>query len=57
MSVYLASSGFATYGEHVLDTFYVIDTCGLKFHRPSQQRALEDKLRSAIDLGVKRAEL
>ena len=57
MNVYIASAVIATYGEQVVDTFYVKDTFGLKFHRPSKQRALEDKLRLAIELGVKRAEL
>ena len=57
MNVYIASAVIATYGEQVVDTFYVKDTFGLKFHSPSKQRALEDKLRVAIELGVKRAEL
>ena len=57
MNVYIASAVIATYGEQVVDTFYVKDTFGLKFHSPSKQRALEDKLRLAIELGVKRAEL
>ena len=57
MNVYIASAVIATYGEQVVDTFYVKDTFGLKFHSPSKQRALEDKLRFAIELGFKRAEL
>ena len=57
MNVYIASAVIATYGEQVVDTFYVKDTFGLKFHSHSKQRALEDKLRAAIELGVKRAEL
>jgi [protein-PII] uridylyltransferase len=57
MNVYIASAVIATYGEQVVDTFYVKDTFGLKFHNHSKQRALEDKLRAAIELGVKRAEL
>ena len=57
MNVYIASAVIATYGEQVVDTFYVKDTFGLKFHSPPKQRALEEKLRLAIELGVKRAEL
>jgi len=57
MNVYIASAVIATYGEQVVDTFYVKDTFGLKFHNHSKQRALEDKLRAATELGVKRAEL
>ena len=57
MNVYIASAVIATYGEQVVDTFYVKDTFGLKFHSESKQRALEAKLRVAIELGVKRAEL
>ena len=57
MNVYIASAVIATYGEQVVDTFYVKDAFGLKFHSLSKQRALEDKLRVAIELGVKRAEM
>ena len=57
LNVYIASAVIATYGEQVVDTFYVKDAFGLKFHSLSKQRALEDKLRVAIELGVKRAEM
>jgi [protein-PII] uridylyltransferase len=54
-NVYIASAVIATYGEQVVDTFYVKDMFGLKFHSQSKQRALETKLRSAISAGTARA--
>ena len=54
-SVYIASAVIATYGEQVVDTFYVKDMFGLKFHAENKQEALERKLREAIAQGVERA--
>mgnify|MGYP003110642307 CR=1 FL=1 len=54
-NVYIASAVIATYGEQVVDTFYVKDMFGLKFHTESKRVALEKKLRTAIDEGVERA--
>ena len=54
-NVYIASAVIATYGEQVVDTFYVKDMFGLKFHAKSKQDALEKKLRDAIEQGAKRA--
>ncbi len=54
-NVYIASAVIATYGEQVVDTFYVKDMFGLKFYSSSKQKALERKLRDAIDAGVERA--
>jgi len=54
-NVYINSAVIATYGEQVVDTFYVKDMFGLKFHSGSKQNALEKKLRSAISKGVERA--
>ncbi|MCK0149996.1 [protein-PII] uridylyltransferase [Marivita sp. S6314] len=54
-NVYIASAVIATYGEQVVDTFYVKDMFGLKFHAESKQRSLEAKLRSAISEGAARA--
>lgn len=54
-NVYISSAVIATYGEQVVDTFYVKDMFGLKFHSGSRQRALERKLREAIESGAKRA--
>jgi len=54
-NVYIASAVIATYGAQVVDTFYVKDMFGLKFHSQARQRALEKKLREAIETGAKRA--
>ncbi|MFD1344693.1 [protein-PII] uridylyltransferase [Litorisediminicola beolgyonensis] len=54
-NVYIASAVIATYGEQVVDSFYVKDMFGLKFYTPSKQRFLERVLREAIDIGVERA--
>ena len=56
MNVYIASAVIATYGEQVVDSFYVKDMFGLKFHSESKQKKLEQNLRQAITLGVERAE-
>ncbi|WP_300036929.1 [protein-PII] uridylyltransferase [uncultured Roseobacter sp.] len=54
-NVYIANAVIATYGEQVVDTFYVKDMFGLKYHSESKQRTLEKRLRAAIDEGVERA--
>ena len=54
-NVYIANAVIATYGEQVVDTFYVKDMFGLKYYSESKQRNLERKLRTAIDEGVERA--
>ncbi|MEQ9041432.1 MAG: [protein-PII] uridylyltransferase [Silicimonas sp.] len=54
-NVYIASAVIATYGEQVVDTFYVKDMFGLKFYSPSKQRTLEKRLRDAIVAGAERA--
>ncbi len=54
-NVYIASAMIATYGEQVVDTFYVKDMFGLKFHAEGRRSALEKKLREAIELGAERA--
>jgi len=54
-NVYIASAVIATYGEKVVDTFYVKDMFGLKFHTESKRTALERKLRAAIAAGAERA--
>ena len=55
-NVYIANAVIATYGEQVVDTFYVKDMFGLKYYSESKQRMLERRLRAAIDRGVERAE-
>ncbi len=54
-NVYIASAVIATFGAQVVDTFYVKDMFGLKFHSESRRRALEKKLREAISQGAERA--
>nr|WP_234984167.1 [protein-PII] uridylyltransferase [Roseivivax jejudonensis] len=54
-NIYIASAVIATYGEQVVDSFYVKDMFGLKLHARSKQKALERKLRDAIAAGVERA--
>ena len=54
-NVYIASAVIATYGEQVVDTFYVKDMFGLKFYAPSKQKSLEAKLKDAIAAGAQRA--
>ena len=55
LNVYIASAVIATYGEQVVDTFYVKDLFGLKYHDKSKQAALEKHMRDAIEAGSKRA--
>ena len=54
-NVYIANAVIATYGEQVVDTFYVKDMFGLKYHSESKQRTLEKRLRAAIAEGAERA--
>ena len=54
-SVYIASAVIATYGEQVVDTFYVKDMFGLKFHSEAKRKTLEKKLSEAILRGAERA--
>ena len=54
-NVYIASAVIATYGEQVVDTFYVKDMFGLKFHSAAKQKTLEKRLRDAIKAGADRA--
>jgi [protein-PII] uridylyltransferase len=54
-NIYIASAVIATYGEQVVDTFYVKDMFGLKFHSESKQKTLEKRLRDAITKGSERA--
>ena len=54
-NVYIASAVIATYGEQAVDTFYVKDMFGLKFHSEAKQKRLEKRLREAIEQGAERA--
>ncbi len=55
-NVYIANAVIATYGEQVVDTFYVKDMFGLKYYTESKQKTLEKRLRAAIIDGVARAQ-
>ncbi len=55
-NVYIANAVIATFGEQVVDTFYVKDMFGLKYYSESKQRTLERRLRDAILEGVERAD-
>ena len=55
MNVYVATALIATYGEQVVDTFYVKDMFGLKYYAKSKQKMLEKRLRQAIAEGAERA--
>ncbi|WP_441351572.1 [protein-PII] uridylyltransferase [Sulfitobacter sp. KE42] len=55
-NVYIANAVIATYGEQVVDTFYVKDMFGLKYYTEGKQRTLEKRLRQAIAEGVERAD-
>ncbi len=54
-NVYIASAVIATYGEQVVDTFYVKDMFGLKYHEESRQDTLKKRLLESIEAGAKRA--
>jgi [protein-PII] uridylyltransferase len=54
-NVYIASAVIATYGEQVVDTFYVKDMFGLKFHSESKQKTLKKRLEESIIKGSERA--
>ncbi|MEC7669296.1 MAG: [protein-PII] uridylyltransferase, partial [Pseudomonadota bacterium] len=54
-NIYIASAVIATYGEQVVDSFYVKDMFGLKMYAEGKQRSLENKLREAIAAGSERA--
>lgn len=54
-NIYIASAVIATYGEQVVDTFYVKDMFGLKFRSDSKLRTIEKRLKDAIAKGYERA--
>ena len=50
------ASDLIQWKRQVVDTFYVKDMFGLKYHSLSKQKALEKKLRQAITDGTERAD-
>jgi [protein-PII] uridylyltransferase len=55
-NIYIASAVIATYGEQVVDTFYVKDMFGLKLHSAAKRGLVERRLREAISEGSQRAD-
>ncbi|WP_289042786.1 [protein-PII] uridylyltransferase [uncultured Aliiroseovarius sp.] len=54
-NIYIASAVIATYGEQVVDSFYVKDMFGLKIMAEHKKNQLEAKLRQAIEQTAERA--
>ena len=54
-NIYINSAVIATYGEQVVDAFYVKDMFGLKLQGQDKRNAVEKKLREAIAAGAERA--
>jgi len=54
-NIYIASAVIATYGEQVVDTFYVKGMFGLKLHSKTKRDMIEKKLRLAMAEGAERA--
>ena len=54
-NINISSAVIATFGEQVVDSFYVKDMFGLKIHAEHKRATLEKKLREAIEQGAKRA--
>ncbi len=52
----ISSAIIATYGEQVVDSFYVKDLFGLKIHSQNKQEQIRRKLQNAIRQGRERAE-
>lgn len=48
-NVNISSAIIATYGEHVVDVFYVKDLFGMKITQPSKQRRIEAALLTAME--------
>ena len=48
-SVSISSAIIATYGEQAVDVFYVKDLFGLKITSPAKMRAIEARLREAVE--------
>ncbi|WP_074257756.1 [protein-PII] uridylyltransferase [Vannielia litorea] len=51
----ISSAVIVTYGAQAVDTFYVKDMFGLKIHSESKQKALEARLKEAVQAGTDRA--
>ena len=54
-NISISSAIIATYGEEAVDSFYVKDVFGLKIYSESKQKAIEERIRTAIEQGYKEA--
>ncbi|MEM8981128.1 MAG: [protein-PII] uridylyltransferase, partial [Pseudomonadota bacterium] len=55
-NINIEAATIATYGEQVVDSFYVKDLFGLKLYSEAKQKTLEARLREAIITGSERAD-
>jgi [protein-PII] uridylyltransferase len=52
LSLDIASAHITTFGEKVIDTFYVTDLTGQKIENPARQAAIREKLLATLDTGA-----
>ena len=52
LSLDIESAQITTYGEKIIDTFYVTDLMGFKIDSPSRQRTITRRLTEVIESGV-----
>ncbi|MEO1611742.1 MAG: hypothetical protein AAFU55_05250, partial [Pseudomonadota bacterium] len=55
-NVNISSAVITTYGEQVVDSFYVKDLFGFKISAEAKQKAIEKRLRDAIRRAANEAE-
>jgi len=48
LGLIISSAHIATYGERVVDVFYVKDVFGLKIHQPSKMKQVQHHLVTAL---------
>jgi len=52
LSLDIASAHITTFGEKVIDTFYVTDLTGQKIENPTRQAAIRDRLIATLETGA-----
>jgi len=55
LSLDIASAHITTFGEKVIDTFYVTDLTGQKIENPSRQAAIRKRLIDTLETGAQKA--
>ena len=55
LSLDIASAHITTFGEKVIDTFYVTDLTGQKIENPTRQAAIRERLLAVLDGRTARA--